>query len=431
MSDNHSRTDMRNTAGQAKLDYVWNTAAGLVNAAEAVVMSMIVTRMTGLADAGMLTMAFAIGNLMLPIGKFGVRNYQVTDVDNMFSFFTYLTARFVTVSAMMIAICGYLGYAAAGLKHNSNKIGIIFAVCMIYLVEALEDVIWGYYQQRDRLYAGARMFCLRWLGILLFFPVILYISRDLKDTLLWCFLLSTVIFLILLRLSYPRFCSEEDRLSSLVRKKIDFAQIVQLLKAVLPLFGISFLALYENNMPKYAIDAHMTDEIQACYGFVAMPVFVIGLLNNFIYQPTLVPMAVEWEQGQVDKFRKRIGRQIIIIGALAIVCMAGAYLLGIPVLSMLYHTDLTEYKRELMILLLASAFLALSGYQSVVLTIMRCQKALLLPHVIVALMAAVSLPAVVSRYGTMGAAICYMALMALLSLLYGGILIKKLKGQKL
>lgn len=421
---------MRNTEKQLKQDYIWNTAAGLINAAEAVVMSMIVTRITGLADAGMLTMAFAIGNLMLPIGKFGVRNYQVTDVENKFSFFTYLTARFVTVSAMMIAICAYLGYAAAGLKHNSNKIGIIFVVCMIYLIEALEDVIWGYYQQRDRLYAGAMMFCLRWLAILLFFPVILYISRDLMDTLLWCFLLSTVIFLILLRLSYPRFCSEEDRFSSLIRQKFDFGQIGQLLKTVLPLFGISFLALYENNMPKYAIDAHMTDEIQACYGFVAMPVFVIGLLNNFIYQPTLVPMAVEWEQGQGDKFKKRIGRQIVIIGTLAIVCMAGAYLLGIPVLSILYHTDLAEYKRELMILLLASAFLALSGYQSVVLTIMRCQKALLLPHVIVALMAAITLPVVVSRYGTLGAAICYMALMALLSLLYGGILIKKLKGQK-
>lgn len=411
-------------------DYIWNTAAGLINAAEAVVMSMIVTRLTGLADAGMLTMAFAIGNLMLPIGKFGVRNYQVTDVGNRFSFFTYLTARVMTVLCMVIVVCGYLGYAAAELGYSSDKAGIIFAVCMIYAVEALEDVVWGYYQHRGRLYAGARMFCVRWGGILLLFPLILYISRDLKDTLMWCLAISAVIFLILFRISYPRFCSEEDRFSSLIRTKPDFRQTGQLLKAVLPLFGISFLTFYENNIPKYAIDAHMTDEIQACYGFVAMPVFVIGLLNNFIYQPTLVPMAVEWEQGQTGKFRKRIGKQMAIIGALAGICMTGAYLLGIPVLSLLYSTDLTEYKGELMILLLASAFLAASGYQSVVLTIMRCQKSLLLPHCIVAVMATVSMPVMVSRYGTMGAAGCYMALMALLCLLYGGILAIKLKGNK-
>lgn len=416
------------TLEQVKKDYIWNTAAGLINAAEAVVMSMIVTRMTGLTDAGMLTMAFAVGNLMLPIGKFGVRNYQVTDVEDTFSFSTYLAARLVTVTAMVAVVCGYLGYAAAGLQYGADKIGIIFSVCMIYVVEAWEDVIWGYYQRKGRLYAGAKMFCFRWLGILLLFPVVLFISRDLKYTLLWCLVISTIIFLILLRVSYPKVCSDEDRFSNLLRKKVDLLQIRQLLKAVLPLFGISFLALFENNMPKYAIDAYLTDEIQACYGFVAMPVFVIGLLNNFIYQPTLVPMAVEWEQGQVNRFRKRIAKQRLMIGALTVLCLAGGYFLGIPVLSLMYHTNLAGYKGELLILLLASAFLALSGYQSVVLTIMRCQKTLLLPHVFVAFIALVSLPAVVSRYGTMGAAVCYMALMAILCLLYEGILIIKLKG---
>lgn len=411
-----------------KRDYLWNTAAGLINAAEAVVMSMIVTRVTGLADAGMLAMAFAVGNLMLPIGKFGVRNYQVTDVENSFSSFTYFTTRLITVFLMIVAVCGYLWYAVAGLGYSPDKTVIIFAICMIYAVDALEDVIWGYFQQRNRLYAGARMFCIRWIGILLFFSMALYYSRDLKKTLLLCMALSIVIFLVLLRLTYPRFCSEEDRFLNLIRKKIDFRQIGQLLKAVLPLFGISFLALYENNVPKYAIDRYLTDEIQACYGFVSMPVFVINLLNNFIYQPTLVPMAVEWEQKQIGRFKKRIARQTVIIGILAIVCMAGAYVLGIPVLSLLYHTELNGYKGELMILLLASAFLAVSGYQRVVLTIMRCQKALIMPHGIVAAIASVSLPVVVLRYGTMGSAICYMALMALLCLLYGGILRKKLKG---
>lgn len=414
----------------SKRDYIWNTAAGLINAAEAVVMSMIVTRLTGLTDAGMLTLAFAVGNLMLTIGKFGVHNYQVTDVDNRFSSFTYFTARFTTVFLMIMAVCGYLWYAAVKLGYGPDKIGIVFAVCMIYAVEAVEDVVWGYFQRRDRLYAGARMFCIRWGGILLLFPIILYYNRNLKDTLLLCLLVSVVIFLVLLRLSYPRVCDVEERFSNLIHKRIEFRQIGQLLKEVLPLFGISFLAFYENNAPKYAIDAHMTDDIQACYGFVSMPVFVINMINNLIYQPSLVVMAVEWEQGQVDRFRKRIVKQIMIIGLLAVACMVGAYLLGIPVLSLLYHTDLIGYKRELMILLLASAFLATAGYQSVILTIMRCQKALLLPQGIVAVMASLGLPVIVARYGTMGAAICYMALMALLCLLYGGILIKKLKGNE-
>lgn len=422
--------NMGNKAGKSRLDYIWNTAAGLINAAEAVVMSMIVTRMTGLTDAGMLTIAFAIGNLMMPVGKFGMRNYQVTDVEEKFSFPIYLRTRLVTVLLMIIAVCGYLSYAKTKLGYSHDKIGIIFAVCMIYAVEALEDVIWGYYQHRNKLYAGAAMFCFRWLTILLVFPVVLYISRDLKFTLLLCLAASIVTFLILLKITYPRFCSEEDKSIVALLKRDDSREIGRLLKVVFPLFGISFLAFFENNAPKYAIDACLTDEVQACYGFVAMPVFVIGLLNNFVYQPTLVPMAVEWEQKQMQKFKRRIARQFFVIGIISIICILGAFLLGIPVLSILYNTDLSDYKSELMVLLMASVFLAASGYQSVVLTIMRCQKALLWPHCVVSVIAAISLKLIVSEYGTIGAACCYLVLMMLLCLLYGSILLAKLKGSR-
>lgn len=421
---------MGEATGGQKRDYIWNTAAGLINAAEAVVMSMVVTRMTGLADAGMLTMAFAVGNLMMTVGKFGVRNYQVTDVGDQFSFSDYLAARLMTVLAMIAAVCTYLGYMLARAAYSLDKAGIIFAICMIYAVEALEDLFWGYYQQKGKLYVGAGMFCLRWGGILLLFPIVLYSSHDLAHTLWVCLGVSAVIFLLLLGVSYPRLCSGGDRFSELIRKRTGRRQAWKLLRTVFPLFGISFLSFYENNAPKYAIDSCLPDEVQACYGFVAMPVFVIGLLNNLIYQPTLVPMAVEWERGQREQFGKRIVRQLGIVAALTILCMGGAYILGIPVLSLLYNTDLTDYKGELMFLLLASAFLAMSGYQSVVLTIIRCQRTLLLPHCAVAMIAAVGLPSIVAKYGTMGAAVCYLALMVLLSLVYGGILIIKLRGSK-
>lgn len=413
---------MGKTASQTRQDYIWNTTAGLINAAEAVVMSMIVTRITGLTDAGMLTIAFAVGNLMMTVGKFGVKNYLVTDIENRFGFPVYLKTRLFTVFVMILSFVGYLFYAAAWLEYEREKIVIISLVCMIYTVEAVEDVFWGYYQRRNRMDAGAKLFCFRWMGILAVFPAALWFSRNLGVTLFVCLLVSLVIFLFLLHGSYGRICREEDRnIMAFIRQK-NMAEIGQLLKTVFSLFGISFLSLYVNNAPKYAIDACLSDDIQACYGFVAMPVFVIGLLNNFVYQPTLVPMAVEWEEKQSQKFRHRIFRQIGVIGVLSLICLAGAFVIGIPVLSWLYHTDLTAYKAELMILLAAGGFLAISGYLSVVLTIMRCQKSLLWPYCLVAAAAAAGLRRIVLRYGTIGAAVCYLGLMALLCVLYGVIL---------
>lgn len=421
---------MKGIVGQAKQDYIWNTAAGLINAAEAVIMSMIVTRVTGLADAGILSIAFAIGNLLMPVGKFGLRSYQATDIENQFSFSIYLKARVVTVFLMIVSTFGYMFYAYMCLGYNGNKMGIIVAVCMIYAVEAVEDVIWGYYQRRNRLDAGAKLFCYRWIGILIVFPIALYISRDLRATLAICFVCSLILFAILVRISFPVISAKEDTPVSIMIKKADWREIGKLLRIAFPLFGISFLSFYVNNAPKYAIDACLTDEIQACYGFVAMPVFAIRLLNNFIYQPILVPMAVEWDQGRMDKFVARVVRQIIIVAGISIVCIAGAYVLGIPVLSMLYNTDLSGYKSELIILIIASGFLAGSSYLSVVLTVMRCQKALLWPYCLVSLMALTGLKQIVSEYGTIGASVCYLTLMIILCFLYSIIFVVRLRGNK-
>ena len=421
---------MKCTAGQKRQDYIWNTAAGLINAAEAVVMSVFVTRITGLADAGILSIAFTIGNQLLSIGRFGMSSYQVTDVGERFPFAIYLKSRIVTTFLMIVSTFVYLLYGRIWLGYSRDKAGVILAVCMIYAVEAVENVIGAYYQQRDRLYVGAKLFFYRWMGILLVFPVVLYFSRDLNFTLQICFLLSVIIFAVLLKLTFHAVSGEEAVPSGMIQKA-DLKEIGVLLKIVFPLFGITFLTFYVNSAPKYAIDACLTDEVQACYGFVAMPVFAIGLINNFIYQPVLVPMAMEWEQKQSDRFTARIIRQLMIIAGISVVCMVGAYALGIPVLSLLYHTDLSGYKRELLILLLAGGFLEASAYLSVVLTIMRCQRSLLWPYCLVTLMAFIGLKRIVSIYGTIGAAVCYLFLMALLCIIYGVMLIYKLMSHEI
>lgn len=411
-------------------DYIWNTVAGLINAAEAVVMSMIVTRITSLSDAGVLTIAFAIGNLMMTIGKFGVRNYQVTDVEQRYPFAVYVKSRLVTVLFMTLASMSYLAYAYANLDYSYNKIQIIFIICMIYAVEAVEDVVWGYYQRLGYLAVGAKMFCCRWAGILLSFVTVLCFSRNLMITLSICLCVSVIVLCCTIWRTYSRYCMEQDRKVFHSVGEVRLSQIRDLLGNVFPLFCSTFFAFYVNNAPKYAIDAVLTDEVQACYGFVAMPVFVIGLLNGFIYQPTLVYMSVEWNEGKYDLLIRRIKRQILIIAGLTVICTLGAYILGIPVLSALYKTDLSQYKAELILLLVASGLLAASGYLGVVLTIMRNQKKMMITYGIISVIASVTVKYIVLLYGTLGAVMSYISLMSLLCVVYTVILYCCLKGIK-
>lgn len=198
---------------------------------------------------------------------------------------------------------------------------------------------------------------------------------------------------------------------------------MQLLKACFPLFIGCFLSFYIGNAPKYAIDAQLSDEVQACYGFIAMPVFVIGMLNNFIFNPLLHRMAILWEEKNIFEFTRQILLQTGIIVFITIVCIIGAWMIGIPMLSWMYHTNLAEYKRELLILLAGGGFLGLSGLLNAMITIVRFQKSVAWGYGVVAIMAYLLSDPIVKMYGIMGAAVLYSVLMGGLSICFGGFLI--------
>lgn len=399
-----------------KKDYIWNTVAGCLKAGETVFMTMLASRLVGLAPTGIITVAFAVGNQLLNIGKFGARNYQVTDTKNQFPWKIYLLERLISVVIMLICMFFYLVYVYQSRQYSYEKLCSIVLVGLIFAVEAIEDVFWGLYQKKGHITIGAQMFCIRWSLIFVSYAIVLWTTRNMVYTLIVCLLCSIVTLSIMVRITFPKItgckvCFEKINVA-------DWRKCLKLQRATLPVFVMEFCSLYIGNAPKYAIDRCMNDEVQACYGFVAMPIFVIGLLNTFIYQPTLVQMATEWQNNKMSEFKKRIKRQVIIVICIAITCLTGAYFIGIPVLSLLFATNLMNYKKELIILLLAGMFYAISGYLGIVITIMRRQKVLVGIYGIVALIALLFMTEVVSAYGTMGAAIGHLGLMILLCVSY-------------
>ena len=400
---------MRNSERE---NYIWNMVAGLINASEAVILLAVITRTNGMYDAGILTIAFAMANLLSTIGKFGIRIYQATDASEQFGFNTYLGARIVTVILMLIASIGYVAYGYLFKQYTWDKSGVIFFMCIIYAVEAFEDVFAGLYQKNGRLDMGGKIFFVRWTVILGLFSILLIITHNLFYASLISMVVSVFCCIILLYCSYGKIVQDKVRVCMKGTKKLLFHGM--------PLFLSTFLQFYLINAPKYAIDDYLTEDVQACYGFVSMPVFVIGLLNSFIYQPILVQMALQWREHDYYGFIRRIRKQIGIIAVITTVCLAGAYVLGIPVLSLLYHTDLSAYKAELIILLLGGGFLAMTGFFSVLLTIMRKQKWILYGYAFASIIAILVTGRVVRKFELAGAAMIYTILIGMLMAVLGG-----------
>ena len=106
--------------------------------------------------------------------------------------------------------------------------------------------------------------------------------------------------------------------------------------------------------------------------------------------------------------------------AVTIVCITGAWLLGIPVLSVIYNTDLAPYKTDLMIMMIGSGFLGLAGLLANLLTIMRYQNAILVGYAMTAIVAFLFCGKVVEKDGMSGAVYIYLVLLIVLCLIFLG-----------
>lgn len=395
--------------------YIWNMIGSMLMAFQSVIMLMILTRTLGLLEAGIFTIAYANANLFLTIGKYGMRYFQVSDVKNQFRFAEYRMSRIITSVAMILVSVVYVIYAASANGYTKEKIMVILWMCLFKLIDVVEDVFHGLFQQENRLDVASRLMTVRLAITTLVFGLGLILLKNLLTSLVLSTIITAVIFVIFTSLTFSHFKVEKTA--------VDWCNVFLLLKLCFPLFAGSFLSFYIGNAPKYAIDSMLTDELQACYGFIAMPVFVIGLLNNFIFNPMLYKMSVLWSERKIREFVKRTLIQTGIIGGITAVCIVGAYLLGIPVLSWLYNTNLSGYKAELLILLIGGGFLGLSGLLNAVITIIRYQKSLMWGYAVVALLAYVFSDITVEKYKMMGASLLYMVLMGILCLVFGGLFI--------
>lgn len=399
---------------------LWNMTGSMIMAFQSVVMLMILTRVLGLNEAGIFTIAYANANLFLTIGKYGMRNFQVSDVSEQFSFREYCISRIFTTFVMIFVSLIYVVHIGNKNGYSMEKCLVIIWMCLFKVVDSLEDVFHGLYQQKGRLDMAGKAMTFR-LGItLLFFALGIFFFKNLLSALIIATVITIFLLFLFNKWIYRSF-------GETVKGGVLASHVIKLLKLCFPLFLGSFLSFYIGNAPKYAIDSVLNDELQACYGFISMPVFVVGLLNNFIFNPMIYKLSVIWSEGKKKEFIKVILIQIMIVLGITFVCIMGAYVCGIPILSILYNTDLSPYKSELLILLLGGGFLALSGLLVITITIIRFQNSLTFGYVIVSLLAYILSEVVVEQYLIKGAASLYLVLMIMLCSVFFVFLIYGLK----
>ncbi|MDR0285380.1 MAG: oligosaccharide flippase family protein [Propionibacteriaceae bacterium] len=358
----------------------WNAVAGLVSPLQSVLTLVLISVFLGETQAGVYSIATAQAYLVWTIGAYGMRRFQASDVERRFSFREYVSSRAVTGGAMIVAaviLCGVMWWTGG---YSPAKVAAVMLVTLLRVVDAVEDVIVGYLQQVGRLDVGAKVSALRLVVSTAAFMAAIVAGAGLLLSLGISLGLSVGSLLVLVGLVLRQFLHEgADR--------CERGRIWSLLKACFPLFLGSFLTLYISNAPKYGIDAVMDDQAQARFNYLSMPAFVIQMFAMFAFNPLIYRMAQAWIGDSLAELTRLVRRVLALIAGVTTVCLVGGALVGLPVLSWLYHTDLSGYFWELIILLAGGGFVAVAAFLSTVLTIIRYQRVLLIGYAVSALFA--------------------------------------------
>lgn len=382
--------------------YIWNLMACLLTAFQSTLCLMVITRTVGLMYAGIFTIAYSLGTQLLIVGKYNMRNYQVTDTLEEHSFKEYLYSRIFTTIIMMFLGILYVVFGSISKDYTVEKIVITIFILLAKAVDSIEDVYHGLYQQKGRLDIAAKQLSTRtFLYICVFFLMII-ISSNLMFSLVISGGSTIIICYIFLKSTIKQFYGMKER--------ANLQSIKQILGSCFPLFVGGFCSIYSINAPKYALDGLFSEEIQAIYGFISMPILFIYTTSTAILQPEIVFMSNEWKKKNIKQFMRRIYKRFSVVAVMSVGILAGGYFFGTHILSLIYGVDLNNYRTDLFLILLGSSILTFSSVFSIGLTIIRKQNFVLVGYVTLAVMAYCMTPKIVALYSMRGAIIIFLFL---------------------
>ncbi|WP_067781731.1 lipopolysaccharide biosynthesis protein [Actinomyces vulturis] len=388
-------SDSLNDKKQVGRDYLWNSLSSLMSSFSLVIMLMVVTRSAGIVAAGIYSLAIAVGQQFQTLGMYEVRTYHVTDVQRRYSFGTYLATRIVTTILMVMGIIIH----ALRSSGNAPTILLIIAIASLRVFDAVEDVFYSEFQRVGRLDIGGRASFLRITATMLIFCGGLIITKSLLHATLLTLVCSTIVLIIV-------FIPPARRMYSL-KPQWEWRGIAALLWECLPLFLASFLAMYLANAPRYAVDSYMDKAAQGYFAIIYMPAVAINMLSLLVFRPLLTRMAARWVIGDRHGFMSVIRKGLFTSLAASVLVAIVSWFLGVWILNLVFHADVSMFRLELMVLVAAGALNAFSVILYYALTTMRRQTYVFFCYGAAATAVWLLAHNVVAPHGLLGAAYTY------------------------
>ena len=391
----------------SRRNIIWNMLGSTVYAFATLFLTAVTGHLAGEAAGGRFSFAFSVGQLLLSVSYFGVRPYHQTDVAVRYSFREYLHVRIATCVLSLVSGLCYIGISG----FTPGKGAVVFLMVLFKVADGFADVYEVEFQRRNRLYLAGKSNFFRTLLSMAVYVAVLALTRNLVLACLTA-AAAAIAGVILFDISVEGFFPYLGR--------PDWEKGKAIVRECVLICAASFMESYILNASKYAIEAGMGDAAVYSYTAIFQPTMVINLVAGYIIRPFLTGMVIKWERRRRRAFAAEVGKIMAVIAALTVAALVLGYYLGVPVLGMICGTDVTPYRGALLVVVGGGSLYACVTLLYYVLMIFRRQKFLFAIYGLVFVVSWLLTPWFVGKMGSMGGAVAYFLLMAMMFLLFAG-----------
>lgn len=274
------------------------------------------------ANTGLLQLAISVTNIFFAISTYNMRTYQISDVEDKYSYGDYIGARFVTATVAMILCVIYVVILGYSLR---TVLCIVFYM-IFKLNETFSDVLHAIDQKNYRMDYVGISFIMRGVLMALAFALALVIFGD---VLIAVIAMAIATFAVIIFYDVRR-ARQFGSLKPIFNKKILFTLLVTCLPSVVSATAFTSIT----SVPRQTLEAMQGEEALGYYGTIATPLVVVQVLATSIFNPMLTELAEFYHEGEVKKFLQRLAKNLALLScitAFVLVCVAllGKFAVGL------------------------------------------------------------------------------------------------------
>lgn len=139
---------------QFRKNCIWNIIGTTFNAFNSLFFMIAITRINGLEDAGIFTIAFSTACILYMIGIYAGRIYQVTENNKTISDKDYIANRIISSIVLVIISIVFVMIR----KYDLYKSSIFVTLAIYKALEAISEVFYGIMQKNNRLNQARKIF---------------------------------------------------------------------------------------------------------------------------------------------------------------------------------------------------------------------------------------------------------------------------------